>query len=63
VVSPQGRLIRSIPLPYRYVTNMQFRGDNERIFYVTVETDADNPQWIYQGKLYQIKMTDFSLAP
>ena len=54
----RGYLLHEIAMPYPFVTNVNFAGDDESTLFVTVETDANNPDWIYSGKLYRV-VTDW----
>jgi sugar lactone lactonase YvrE len=53
VTDGMGVLKHEIEMPYAFVTNVNF-GATESTLFVTVETDANNPDWVYSGKLYQV---------
>ena len=36
VIAPDGRLVRSVPMPDRYTTNICFGGPDRRTAYVTL---------------------------
>jgi len=50
VTNPDGTLLRTIEVPGKYVTNVNF-GPTEDIVYITAATDAWNPP--YPGELYE----------
>ena len=55
IADSSGELLHVVELPYDFVTNVTFQGDDESILFVTVETDANNPDWVYSGRLYQVE--------
>lgn len=56
ITDAAGQLLHVVKLPYDFVTNVTFKGDDESILFVTLETDANNPDWVYSGRLYQVEL-------
>ena len=54
ITDHDGNLLHTVDLPYDFVTNVTFEGDDDNTLFITVETDANNPDWVYEGRLYQV---------
>ncbi|MCC6274568.1 MAG: SMP-30/gluconolactonase/LRE family protein [Leptospiraceae bacterium] len=54
VLDEKGELKKNIQLPISFVTNLTFESQNEKILYVTAETNADSPTSAYNGRVYKL---------
>jgi sugar lactone lactonase YvrE len=58
VIDKDGKWIRTLPVPYKYVTNVALNPAHEDVVFVTAAEDADpdekDPKRVYGGKVFEI---------